>query len=411
MRHSLEAQSAPNYRLKMTDVAELCRFRGYLDPPDGSRVQGWAVDLEQGRATVEIVIDGKLACECAAHSFRLGAPRDNSLPSQTCGFTVDVSQHAGKLVVARIKNTNYILPGSPRAINALAKNPSIGIAAIVKDEAPYLLEWIAFHRALGIQTFIIADNCSTDGTSELLASLSKDCSFIHSFLFPTIADRAPQMPAYSTIWSEYASHIDYLAFIDADEFITPTSKSFDFPSFLAVISAADNFGALLLNWAIYGSSTLTHHGADPVITRFNCRAIKSFRENHHYKSVVKTSAFASLAGTPHHFRLLPNHACYKTSGLPLTEFHERGPGLSPSIDWINFRLNHYAVKSRSEYFEKKAPRGRADIIGGRGEQYFLNHDRNERYEPLFSLSSDELQDAFRKELSEITYIARHYAPS
>jgi Glycosyl transferase family 2 len=47
----------------------------------------------------------------------------------------------------------------------------VGIAAAVKSEAPYLLEWIAFHRAVGIETFFIADNGGHDGTSELLQRL------------------------------------------------------------------------------------------------------------------------------------------------------------------------------------------------------------------------------------------------
>ena len=49
----------------------------------------------------------------------------------------------------------------------------VGIAAIVKSEAPYLLEWIAFHRAVGIDAFFIADNGGNDGTSELLKRLEK----------------------------------------------------------------------------------------------------------------------------------------------------------------------------------------------------------------------------------------------
>lgn len=38
----------------------------------------------------------------------------------------------------------------------------------VKDEAPYILEWIAWHRLVGFDKIIIAQNSSTDGTVELL---------------------------------------------------------------------------------------------------------------------------------------------------------------------------------------------------------------------------------------------------
>ena len=41
-------------------------------------------------------------------------------------------------------------------------NPRLAIGAIVKNEGPYLLEWIAFHRVVGVDRFFIADNASTD---------------------------------------------------------------------------------------------------------------------------------------------------------------------------------------------------------------------------------------------------------
>jgi hypothetical protein len=44
----------------------------------------------------------------------------------------------------------------------------IGVCAIFKDEAPYLLEWIAFHRMVGIDLLVLYDNGSTDGGPELI---------------------------------------------------------------------------------------------------------------------------------------------------------------------------------------------------------------------------------------------------
>ena len=49
--------------------------------------------------------------------------------------------------------------------------PRVAIAAIFRNEHPYVLEWIAHHRALGVAQFYIADNVSDDGTSELLQAL------------------------------------------------------------------------------------------------------------------------------------------------------------------------------------------------------------------------------------------------
>jgi hypothetical protein len=50
--------------------------------------------------------------------------------------------------------------------------PILAIAAPVRGEAPYLLEWIAYHRVLGIKAFLLGDNTGDDDpTSALLQAL------------------------------------------------------------------------------------------------------------------------------------------------------------------------------------------------------------------------------------------------
>ncbi|EPW1758023.1 glycosyltransferase family 2 protein, partial [Escherichia coli] len=55
----------------------------------------------------------------------------------------------------------------------LDDNLKLYIATIIKDECSSLLEWIAYHRVLGVDGFIIADNGSRDGSRELLLSLAR----------------------------------------------------------------------------------------------------------------------------------------------------------------------------------------------------------------------------------------------
>ena len=47
----------------------------------------------------------------------------------------------------------------------------LAICAIFKNEAPYLLEWIDYHRRVGFDHFVLYDNDSTDdGAARILAS-------------------------------------------------------------------------------------------------------------------------------------------------------------------------------------------------------------------------------------------------
>ena len=44
----------------------------------------------------------------------------------------------------------------------------LSLCAIVKNEAPYLPEWIEFYKLVGVEKFYIYDNDSTDNTKEVL---------------------------------------------------------------------------------------------------------------------------------------------------------------------------------------------------------------------------------------------------
>jgi hypothetical protein len=48
----------------------------------------------------------------------------------------------------------------------------IAICAIFKDEAPFLLEWLAFHRMIGVDLFVLYDNGSNDGGADRIHASS-----------------------------------------------------------------------------------------------------------------------------------------------------------------------------------------------------------------------------------------------
>jgi hypothetical protein len=53
----------------------------------------------------------------------------------------------------------------------MVEHPKLAICAIVKDEARYIEEWLAFHFLQGVSQVLIFDNESTDGTRDILTSI------------------------------------------------------------------------------------------------------------------------------------------------------------------------------------------------------------------------------------------------
>jgi hypothetical protein len=118
--------------------------------------------------------------------------------------------------------------------NVIGRGPLLGganfgvvVVCIVKDEADYLEEWIAYHVALGVDHFVIYDNGSTDGSTALLER------YINHGLVTRIdwPIGGGQLAAYNHALRMFGATADWLAFYDIDEFLVPLLDD-DIPSFL-----------------------------------------------------------------------------------------------------------------------------------------------------------------------------------
>lgn len=249
------------------------------------------------------------------------------------------------------------------------------IAAIIKDEYSSLLEWIAYHRVLGVDGFIIADNGSRDGSRELLLSLAR-LGIVTTFDQPTLANQKPQLPAYEHILRSCPRDIDLLAFIDADEFLLPLEPDTRLPGFLAEKFQDESVSAIALNWSNFGSSGELFAEEGLVTERFTHRAPQSFNVHHNFKSVVKPER-VNRFHNPHYADL--RYGRYIDAlGRDLVLHPKHGNGVSAEVIWSGVRVNHYAVKSLEEFLLGKHLRGSAATANRvKHKAYFKAHDRND----------------------------------
>lgn len=257
--------------------------------------------------------------------------------------------------------------------------PKLGVAAIVKDELADLREWIAFHLALGVSHFLIADNESRDGTREYLQQL-ESLGLVTLIEVPTRDDEKPQLRAYRELLARCPADLDLLAFIDADEYLLPLEDDAASPPsllpWLGRIFAEESVSALALNWACFGSSGARFREEGLVIERFLQRPPRTFRANRHYKSIVRPRDVREFLN-PHHVELARGHYV-NGEGEPLERLDER-PGLSRKVVWAGARVNHYIIKSVEEFLLGKSARGSAATPGHhKGRDYFQRFDRNDR---------------------------------
>ena len=142
-----------------------------------------------------------------------------------------------------------------------------------------------------------------------------------------------------------------LFLIDVDEFLRPQTDDSVLPIAQRWLSDA-SVGAVALNWATYGSSHRTAAGEGLVIERFTRRAPKDFASNFHAKPFVRVASVAA----PHnpHAVILGSGRYVRPTGADVAWDTARcDRGITVDVVWDALRVDHYAVKSREEFLNKR----------------------------------------------------------
>lgn len=226
---------------------------------------------------------------------------------------------------------------------------SLAICTMVKDEEPYLAEFLAFHALAGVSHFRVYDNGSTDSTLALLARLSTHYNI--EVLPWTVAGIERQQSAFNDACRALAGRYDWVAAIDADEFLyDPQCRKLD-----RVLGAYPaDVGAVAVNQRVFGSAGLTEiDDADLVIRRFNRRAPVEYHENFWIKTIVRPECLSSFQFS--HSVHLRRGRYIMTDGS-VREVSGTHPGKATRVAAHGPVLHHYILKSWGEY-QRKQRRG------------------------------------------------------
>lgn len=238
----------------------------------------------------------------------------------------------------------------------------LAICAIAKNEGPYFSEWIEWHRRMGVEKFYVYDNESTDQTRQVLEPYIKS-GLVDYRYWPGYRQ---QMAAYDHCMEHHRFDARWIAFIDLDEFIVPI-KHQTIPDFL---HRMEHFSSVEINWLIYGSGGQKEKSAEPVMKRFRFHSEPSHYLNRHVKSIVDPLRVCNMTGC-HEAARLRGDAADSHGDIIRHNFRER----EPQHDVI--RINHYAVRSLQEFYEKQA-RGRASGTNRTVKsEYFAKYDLND----------------------------------
>ena len=274
----------------------------------------------------------------------------------------------------------------------------LGLVAIFRGEDDYLVEWIEFHKMMGVNHFILYDNGLEKSSQVLLRPYVKKGLVTH-IPFPDIsglrdgrhADTLSiQQMAYADFIKRFRHHFKYVLQLDIDEFLFPKSHN----SITDVLNEYDNskLARIEINW--------TNFGDNGHVTKPNGWVIKNFTKS---GSNVVPQAIKSISNT----RYLSKRFVYTnvhrfSHRITLKDLFTKLLMGYPQIikgKLANdlFQLNHYITKSKEEYLRKLKINKVGYMTGRETEENFIKLNSH------INISEDRIIFRFIPKLKKILH--------
>jgi hypothetical protein len=214
--------------------------------------------------------------------------------------------------------------------------PYLSMCAIYRWEGPYLREWVAFHKLMGVERFFLYDNRSDDDHLEALAPYLRDgtVELTEWPLFPG------QVQAYTDCIERHREDSRWIAFVDIDEFLfSPTGRPLP-----EVLARYERWPGVGVNRVTFGTSGHETPVTGLVLENYTRRIVHPNLRNMAIKSIVDPRRTVRALG-PHHFE-------YSEGRLVDEAENELEAQFSVTDTCDVLRVNHYFTRSEEERMVK-----------------------------------------------------------
>jgi hypothetical protein len=259
--------------------------------------------------------------------------------------------------------------------------PPVALVGCMRNEGIHILEWLAYHRAIGFHPVVICTNDCEDGSDALLDRLAQAGVVTH-LRNPLPPGTPPQSAGIARAMAHLdTTPVDWLAHLDSDEFLNIAPGAAPVQS---LIARADDADSIALPWHLFGDNgharwpgetlpafTACETAIDPATVKF--------------KSLFRLRSFASASDHMPTGPLVAAPRAVNSAGEPLSSSVLHGPPrsrYSPANAAVRggSEVNHYAIRS-TDVFLMKNDRGRG--MGPPSDKYHLGskwHARANRNE-------------------------------
>jgi hypothetical protein len=294
------------------------------------------------------------------------------------------------------------------------------IVTTMKNEGPFILEWIAWHRAIGVDDFLIYTNDCTDGTDTLLELLQRKGLVQHRDNPFRAMDLKPQHAALQAAEDEdIIRQSGWSICMDVDEFINIKLGDGRLPTLYAAMDRAlPGANMISLTWRLFGNAEVHAYEDRFILEQFTRCAPEVIRKPHQawgFKTLFRNIDIYRKLGVHRPKGLRPDLwsqvRWLNGSGRPMPETMFRNGWRSTletyGYDWVS--LNHYAVRS-AESFLVKRDRGRVNHVDrDQGLNYWFRMNHNAQQDASILARLPLLRAEWDRLMADPEIAAAHHA--
>lgn len=268
--------------------------------------------------------------------------------------------------------------------------PKNVVVACMRNEALFLVEWLAHHLAVGFDRIIVYTNDCEDGTDRILQLLGQTRWVEHhDNPGPYDAGGTIQRHALSLAYQlPQVRSADWVLHIDADEYVNVSVGHRSIDDLTALYPDAD---AIAIMWRHFGSAGKKHWEGGSVVESYTrCEGVLPDVDGGQltgFKTLFKPRNFRAMSiHSPKFPRkgVLPIVVNTAGVGMPVEKLKSiSGSGYAVGnhqVTWQNACLHHHHVKSDDLHRLKHArgdANGRSNAKRVIGSAFYRSADRNE----------------------------------
>lgn len=265
---------------------------------------------------------------------------------------------------------------APQEFAAALPAPALGgshvIMTTMKNEGPFMLEWVAYNLSIGFTGFVIFTNNCEDGT-DLIADRLTELGYASHRPNDVSDGSPPQHKALRRATAHpWVKGAEWLICLDVDEFLNLREGITTLPEMLGAMGDCD---AVSFVWKLFGCGGIEGYEDRPVTEQFFLADAEDDPAN------GRATGFKTLFRNNGLFRKFNPH---RPKGVPEdreaeVRWSDCGGNLRPMAEvswrgWPGFshrfaRLHHYSVRSIDSFLVKR-DRGRTNHIAREQTEHY-----------------------------------------